>query len=132
MSDLKYKTPGPWDDEPDADDFEACGLKCAMRRHPVMGHWCGYVGVPKDHTCFGKHKNELPDLDVHGGLTYSGEGIAGNVGRWWFGFDCGHYGDLLPGLNDKYHRHHETYRDYSYVRAECERLRRQLAAAGKE
>ena len=28
MSDLKYKTPGPWDDEPDADDFEACGLKC--------------------------------------------------------------------------------------------------------
>ena len=28
MSDLEYKTPGPWDDEPDADDFEACGLAC--------------------------------------------------------------------------------------------------------
>ena len=35
-------------------------------------------------------------IDVHGGLTYSGNGdgeypIASNL--WWFGFDTAHYGD---------------------------------------
>ena len=55
MSDLKYKTPGPWDDEPDADDFEACGL-CAMRRHGKDAIGAGYVVVPNDHAFFGKDK----------------------------------------------------------------------------
>jgi len=132
MSDLKYETPGPWDDEPDADDFKACGLKCVMSRHPVMGHWCGHVGVPPGHPCFGKDKSELANFDVHGGITFFGEEVAGNVGRWWFGFNCGHLRDLSPGLDVEYHRPYETYRDYSYVRAECERLSCQLAAVGTE
>ena len=97
MSDLKYGAPGPWDDEPDEDDFESCGLACMMWRDTPLGHWCGYVGVRSDHPCFGTHKNELPDLDVHGGLTCSGEGVAGSVGHWWFGFHCGHLGDYAPG-----------------------------------
>lgn len=128
MSDLKYGAPGPWDDEPDEDDFEACGLKCAMRRHPVMGHWCGHVGVPPDHPCFGKDKSQLADFDVHGGITFFGEGDSGNV----LGFNCGHLRDLSPGLDVEYHRAYETYRDYGYVRAECERLAAQLAVFGKE
>ena len=145
MSNLKYKTPGPWDDEPDAAGFEACGLACMMWRDTPLGHWCGYVGVRSDHPCFGTHKNELPDLDVHGGLTCSGEGVAGSVGHWWFGFDCGHLGDYAPGRGGR-RSAAELYRDYDYVRAECEclscqlqlssaalrRLRGEPAAAGKE
>ena len=124
------KTPSGTYRPPDADDFEACGLKCAMRRHGKDGHWCGYVGVPNDHTFFGKHKNELPDLDVHGGITFSGEARY-LPGLWSFGFDCGHLHDLLPGQDDRYRDPDGTYRDYrdySYVRAECERLAAGLCA----
>ena len=32
---LEYKTPGPWDDEPDADGFEACGLGHDVARYPL-------------------------------------------------------------------------------------------------
>ena len=148
MSDLKYGAPGPWDDEPDADDFEACGLKCAMRRHVDDGHWCGYVGVPDGHIFFGESEPQAAgrDFDVHGGLVYCGTGDwAGFAGRWWFGFHCGHLVDYAPGRDGR-RSAAELYRDYDYVRAECEclscqlqlssaalrRLRGEPAAAGKE
>lgn len=44
---------GPWQDEPDAIDFYAYGLKCAMRRGPT-GAWCGYVALPAGHPLWGK------------------------------------------------------------------------------
>ena len=34
-------------------DFEAEGLKCAIRKGP-MGHLCGYVAVPESHPWHGK------------------------------------------------------------------------------
>lgn len=37
-----------WETEGDERDFEASGLKCAMRRGPG-GNWCGYVGVSTEH-----------------------------------------------------------------------------------
>jgi len=129
MSDLKYKTPGPWDDEPDADDFEACGLKCAMRRDSILGHWCGYVLVPKDHAFFGKDKFWASDLHVHGGITFSG-GLKDYRGLWAFGFDCARLYDLRPGRNYENRDPTKMYRDYSYVRAECDYLAAQLAAFG--
>lgn len=56
---------------------------------------------------------------------------------WWFGFDCAHAGDLMPGINavlaeigspslPRYGD--ETYRDVAYVAGECARLAQQLAA----
>ena len=33
---------------------------------------------------------------VHGGVTFAGK-IEGKDG-WWLGFDCGHLGDLSPGI----------------------------------
>lgn len=61
---------------------------------------------------------------------------AGRPGRvWWYGFDCGHSGDLLPGmaamlgkLTGRERPSWEVYRDRPYVAAECARLARQLAA----
>lgn len=45
-----------WETEPDTLDFidDATGLPCHMHRHPRMGHWCGYIGVPAGHSWHGK------------------------------------------------------------------------------
>lgn len=60
---------------------------------------CGYVEVPKAHKWFGvnyhnrENYKDSPEsiIDVHGGLTYSGD--LRDSGTWWFGFDCNHLGD---------------------------------------
>lgn len=63
-------------------------------------------------------------IDVHGGLTFSGDDWP-EKGGWWFGFDCSHAGDLTPDLREDYAE--ETYRDSAYVKAECKKLAKQLA-----
>jgi len=86
-------------------------------------------------------------LQVHGGVTWAREhcpmeGVPG--GRWWFGFDCGHAGDLAPGIHALLRRIEidegrtksplsdpgtdDVYRTLAFVRAECIALARQLAA----
>jgi hypothetical protein len=57
----------PWWSEDNKVDFEADGLRCAMRRGP-LGSWCGYVGVPKEHPWFGKSYNDTiePTKDMLG------------------------------------------------------------------
>lgn len=66
-------------------------------------------------------------FDVHGGITFSGE-PAGADGGHWFGFDCGHAGDLSPGLpfRSAFDDAGDEYRDIEYVKAECASLARQL------
>lgn len=104
---------GPWDNEPDKKQWldPKTKLPCLIVRNH-SGALCGYVGVSKDHRCFGKHYDEVSDdidANVHGGLTFSDkchtgsealichtveEGEDGNV--WWLGFDCAHAFDLMP------------------------------------
>ena len=103
---------GPWTDEPDKVQWvdPATGLDCLLHRNH-LGAWCGYVGVPRSHPMYGKHYGDV-EVDVHGDLTYaatcqdtSDESIGichvPEPGRphdvWWFGFDCGHGGDFMPG-----------------------------------
>lgn len=105
---------GPWDNEPDKAQWidEATGLDCLMVRNP-FGALCGYVGVQPGHPWHGQDYTVLPDVDVHGGLTFAdscqegaedGPGICHvpEPGRpanvWWLGFDCAHYMDLAPGM----------------------------------
>jgi hypothetical protein len=97
--------PGPWDSEPDHEDFRSPeGLPCVLRRS-ALGSWCGYVGVPPGHPWHGKDYGDIndPHPDVHGGLTYSDrcQGAICHVPQpgesddvWWLGFDCNHSGDL--------------------------------------
>lgn len=75
--------------------------------HNGRGYRCGYIKIPLGHPWYGKHYDEL-HVDVHGGLTYSRDYLAGyNKNQekdwWWLGFDCGHVGDEpdpeLPGAN---------------------------------
>lgn len=73
-------------------------------------------------------------FDVHGSLTYSGNGDypVKSDGLWWFGFDCSHYGDapdpeyVTPPYNSVF-RGGEV-RSREYVKGECESLAKQLAA----
>lgn len=126
---------GPWKSEPDRIEWrdEETGLVCLVVRVPRIGHLCGYVGVGPGHPDYERsyEDSDLNDIDVHGGLTFAGgcrgpvyhESASGEPALWWFGFDSAHIGDLLPA----YHKNERgTYKDVSYMRAECARLAKQL------
>lgn len=129
---------GPWDHEPDRLEWrdEGTGLPCLILRNH-FGVLCGYAGVAQEHSWYGHDYSEHDDtVEVHGGLTYSGAcqgeichtpapGEAEDV--WWFGFDCGHYGDLTPSPH-MFSEDGGTYRDVEYVREQVTALARQLAA----
>jgi hypothetical protein len=134
---------GPWDDEPDRDEWRHAGLPCLALRNG-LGAWCGYVAVPPGHPAYGKDCGDV-DASVHGGLTYSHR-CAGDICHvpregetddvWWLGFDCCHLGDEAPGLIrfttsqipgwGKYLR--DSYKPLAYVRMVTEELADQLAA----
>lgn len=122
---------GPWQSEPDELQFEHAGLQCVVLRNARGGNLNGYVAVPESNPWHGKAYGELP-VDVHGGLTFSGE--MRNRSGYFFGFDCAHAWDLCPGWTaypasfgwptDSY----EVYRDLAYVESNVRRLADQLAS----
>lgn len=84
------------------DFFDYKGYKCVCVFN-AGGFRCGYVAVDETHPYYKMdYDNEGPnEIMCHWGLTYSGDGrhfydevddiLPNNL--WWFGFDCGHYGD---------------------------------------
>lgn len=52
----------------------------------------GYVSLPKSHSYYGKHYDDIPVYDVHGFLTYSDFDEQGN---YWVGFDTMHLYDTI-------------------------------------
>ena len=138
---LEELGPGPWVTEPDEVTFEHAGMQCWIRRHPLLGHFCGYVAVPCSHPLHGLHYDDmlLENIDhPHGGLTFADRWDDGP--SWWFGFDCGHAGDISPFMleykrKDGNYRtlverasfYREEYRGVEYVMSHCERLAVQLA-----
>lgn len=68
-------------------------------------------------------------VDVHGGLTYSGERAPSSEikGLWWLGFDCAHAGDLSPEYGTRGFARDGVYRNIAYVEAECASLAKQLS-----
>lgn len=148
---------GPWDDEPDRLEFTSHGFPCILHRG-FLGNWCGYVGLPPGHKLYGVGYDDvydiLPELSVHGGLTYSEhcQGPVCHVPKpgepdeaWWLGFDCCHGGDYspshgrlrkdyllrtpkneqAPGLFEM--QEWETYRDVYYAEQETISLAKQLS-----
>lgn len=138
---------GPWDGEPDRVDWEHAGLPCfVLRNH--HGAWCGYAGVAAGHPLYGQSYHDI-GINVHGGLTYAGEcrppichvpkpGDPDEM--FWFGFDCGHCFDVMPGmvahLREVYAKLGDVpppdplpseYRTLAYAQAETNRLAEQLA-----
>lgn len=162
---------GPWDDEPDKMQWtdETTGLPCLLVRHSDWGNLCGYVAVPPGHPFHGQGFRSLGEveIDVHGGLDFAGECQPGEdestgichvpePGQphdvWWFGFDCAHWLDLVPGMEAHLNQlmpdrlaeraalrlgwpagtremFTTRYRDIGYVQRECAHLAKQLARA---
>lgn len=143
---------GPWLDEPDRAEWVHQGMACLLERNR-LGAWCGYVGLPPAHPWHGLGRDAVralaPDLSVHGGLTYGracadpichvpASGESENL--WWLGFDCGHDGDIVPGISQFLARHRaahnlvptepDVYRDFDYAKRETEALAEQALAAG--
>ena len=111
--------------------------------------WCGYVGVPKTSWLWGTHYDGIwsdlpknyPEIKVHGGLTWSSEGMAEHgmePERWYYGFDCMHCYDLAPlqckafgeGIVSKYFK--PKYRTKDFVLNECLSLAKQLKRIEKQ
>jgi len=135
---------GPWDDEPDKiqwADVET-GMPCLAVRNS-WGVWCGYVGVTAEHPLYACCYDDVEsnDLTAHGGLTFSDfcaiddkdHGICHipdpgeSDDMWWFGFDCAHCYDYMPGYQFKRSTDGDLkYRTIEYVKAECADLARQL------
>lgn len=122
----------PWEREPDYYEFVSHGYICVIVRHKELKHLCGYIGVPKRHRLYGVDADAAP-LQAHGGITYSSntpvrrfsKEIA-NMDLWWLGFDCGHYGDLVPSMLISFRDVEGVYRDMNYVKGELVKLAKQL------
>jgi hypothetical protein len=141
-------TKGAWNTEPNIVLFteDETGYTCFIRR--VMngeaayniGHLCGYVFLPSNHPYYDANKDfdDLRNIKVHGGVTYIDflddielEGIQ----PYAIGFDCGHGGDLMPGITRVMEFGFEErpiYRDIAYVKKECIELAKQLKKIEKE
>lgn len=140
----------PPEDEPDGAEWTdpATGLKCLIRRNG-MGAFCGYVRVPHSNlrkrltkfqrTLIGHGKwrlcgynhSAVRKIDVHGGLTFAGRFRSGRFKGYWLGFDCVHYNDIAPGMvifgaKLGLRRQPGVYRNFAYVKGECESLAAQL------
>ncbi len=145
---------GAWCDEVDQlgwIDAET-GYACAINRVMHSGHLCGYVEIPKGHPLYGddysaritkKPTRELfggwylidDNYDsagglftVHGGVTYTGNGdFFSNGDGYWYGFDCGHAGDISPAIQyEGRYMSEGVYRDMEYVKAQTTALAAQL------
>jgi hypothetical protein len=142
---------GPWQSEPDRVEWRYGDAPCLLVRGP-LGAWCGYVALYPGHPAYGKpYRDVEAAYDVHGGLMY-GHHCSGHVCHvarpgepadhaYWLGFDCGHAGDITPGMaatmrelrreagwpeERPLYSERGTYRDKAYAMAEVERLARQL------
>ena len=159
----------PWENEPDRVEFRYKGFPCLIVRNQG-GSLCGYAGVPPSHSLHGKtchstfpesnFDKKIDDIEIHGGVTFTGAcqedgpichkpepGEPDNV--WWVGFDCAHYGDFMPHMDDpdtdlqkslypdedmrkaraREKLSYSKYRNIAYVKNEIRRLVKQLEKA---
>lgn len=140
-------------------EFESNGLKCVVVMQ-LMGHRCGYVGIPKNHPLYRKDESSfrkiLGDEDCHGGITFTGGSKNSSYpiqsDLWWFGFDCDHacdsndyesakqlFADDTDALErikfyekDDINFSHSRIRSLEYVENECCKLAYQLSHLREE
>jgi len=141
------KTEGEWKYEPDKMQWvdPETKLDCMIVRHDRLYHLCGYVGVPKSHSCFGKNYDDVY-VEVHGGLTFSEKcnpepndmgichikELGTNEEVFWFGFDCAHLGDKSPGMEKYSFNKTDQYRNFAYLIEQTINLAKQLKELNHE
>lgn len=139
MSPDQTPVTGPWLDEPDFLQFQGPGgYLCQISR----GHadcLCGYVALPLTHPLAGKPFTDI-DIRVHAGWTFSDDHFPRkrSKSQWVIGFSCSTIEDYVPFLPaqaqyilermvEAVGRPKPTYKDISFVRAELERVCKELA-----
>lgn len=98
-----------------------------------MGHWCGYINLPRSHPWYGKDYDSINAI-VHGGLTYGRDSLPRHdeiETDWVIGFDCAHWDDLIPMLAFRGIRH-GVYRTIKYVTNEIKGLIEQAVVAERK
>ena len=149
----------PWLNEPDYKRWRdgKTQLQCLILRAGSTGALCGYVRLPRslakkmdtnglrltpDQFGMRAPAYNLPvfwGISVHGGLTYSGSiqtKKRGHERGVWVGFDCAHFGDLTPTLDEylgsrQITREVRTYRDINYVTEQVRYLAQQIKELAK-
>jgi hypothetical protein len=126
-------------DEGNERTFYVNGFECRAIRlnHPWAGYINGYIKVPSTHPWWGKDIDQLYDISVHGGVTYSESGLhtsKGDEQGWWVGFDTAHWQDLNPcklpdGIEIGDPTEFQTYRTMEYVIEQLKSLARQATTA---
>lgn len=112
-------------------EFYFKGYRCGVKVNEELMILCGYVAIPEDHSLFNKN-SELYELKVHGGITFNelGYNCAGLSNKdndkklQWVGFDCGHFGDLIPGIGKV--NENDELKDMRFVLNEIQGLVGQL------
>lgn len=89
------------------------GVSCSVVQ-AELGHFCGYVRLPKRPFREQGYDGILTYVPVHGGITYADESKDGSM---VYGFDCAHYNS---GPETK---------ELKWVKAETERLAKMLKLA---
>lgn len=129
LIDRSDKPLGPWTAEPDVVEWVDNGYLFLIVRHPLFGHFNGYVGVTKEHPWHGEDYELHYGVDVHGGLTFAGEMPGQDPSLWWFGFDCNHSTDYAPfypmGASPG------SYKDLTYVEGQLKALADALKEGAK-
>ncbi len=87
----------------------------------------GYVLVPPGHIAHGKDYTDmlLSNIDVHGGLTYSGKATEHSAyicpkeleTYWMLGFDTAHYADFLKNWSKE-----DVLKETKYLKKQLEEL----------
>jgi hypothetical protein len=93
---------------------------CEIRKNPVFGHLLGYILVPPSHSWF--RREELGDIQVHGGVTWKRKEVHKGQYVVRVGFDCAHYGDLMPHFPYPYNATGSVYRDEKFVEEEIRNM----------
>jgi hypothetical protein len=61
-----------------------------------FGHRCGYVCIPEGHKLYENEDSDtLGIIECHGGITFSDFNENLDPDKWWIGFDCAHYNDIM-------------------------------------
>jgi hypothetical protein len=115
---------------------------CLIFRNMDLGTLNGYVAVPKNNKFFKKeyfNQNEISNLEVHGGVTYTGDTIFNSkeiLGEelWWIGFDTAHFSDLVPFQNFEAPPciRDGEYRNFEYVVEQTKQLAEQIFELSQE
>lgn len=116
-----------------------CGFECRAVR--LNTEWAGfingYIRIPEGHPWYGRTADGLGGVSVHGGVTYSENGLHtpnGTHTGWWIGFDTAHWKDLNPvKLPDLIERpnNFQVYRTMDWVMEQLRSLAKQAKEAQK-